>query len=68
MCSSDLFIRLFDAGFTLDQVRQETVHLRVDGPDGFVLQGINTMASISRDPSELVAQTLRALVEQAIGA
>jgi fumarylacetoacetate (FAA) hydrolase family protein len=30
----------------------------VAGPDGFTLRGINTMASISRDPVDLVAQTI----------
>ena len=30
------------------------------GADGFELRGINTMASISRDPVDLVAQTLSA--------
>lgn len=59
-CAIGPFIRLFDAGFGLEQVRQETVHLRVSGDDGFELRGINTMASISRDPLELVAQTLAA--------
>ncbi|HEX5737699.1 MAG TPA: fumarylacetoacetate hydrolase family protein, partial [Hydrogenophaga sp.] len=59
-CALGPFIRLFDAGFGLNQVRSETVHLRVAGVDGFVLRGINTMGSISRDPTELVAQTLSA--------
>jgi fumarylacetoacetate (FAA) hydrolase family protein len=59
-CAIGPFIRLFDAGFGLDQVRSETVHLRVAGADGFTLRGINTMASISRDPADLVAQTLAA--------
>ena len=59
-CAIGPFIRLFDETFSLDDVRQETVHLRVAGTDGFVLQGINTMASISRDPADLVAQTLAA--------
>lgn len=59
-CAIGPFIRLFDAGFGLDQVRSETVHLRVAGTDGFTLRGINTMASISRDPTDLVAQTLAA--------
>ncbi|MBA4265756.1 MAG: fumarylacetoacetate hydrolase [Comamonadaceae bacterium] len=54
------FIRLFDAGFGLDDVRSETVHLCVAGVDGFELRGINTMVSISRDPTDLVAQTLAA--------
>ncbi|MDD0808950.1 fumarylacetoacetate hydrolase family protein [Curvibacter sp. RS43] len=60
-CAIGPFIRLFDASYGLDQVRHETVHLRVaGGPDGFELRGVNTMASISRDPSDLVAQTLAA--------
>lgn len=41
-CALGPFIRLFDAGFGLDQVRSETVHLRVAGIDGFELRGINT--------------------------
>ncbi|WP_200954193.1 fumarylacetoacetate hydrolase family protein [Acidovorax sp. Root70] len=59
-CALGPFIRLFDASFGLEQVRNETVHLRVAGADGFELRGINTMASISRDPTDLVAQTLTA--------
>ena len=59
-CALGPFIRLFDASFGLEQVRKETVHLRVAGADGFELRGINTMASISRDPTDLVAQTLAA--------
>ena len=59
-CAIGPFIRLFDATFCLDDVRRETVHLTVQGPDGFVLRGINSMARISRDPNELVAQTLAA--------
>ncbi|NUZ04642.1 fumarylacetoacetate hydrolase family protein [Schlegelella sp. ID0723] len=57
-CAIGPFIRLFDDGFGLDQLRQETVHLQVTGEDGYTLRGINTMASISRDPVDLVAQTL----------
>ena len=59
-CALGPFIRLFDASFGLEQVRKETVHLRVAGADGFELRGINTMASISRDPTDLVEQTLAA--------
>ncbi|PJI98667.1 fumarylacetoacetate (FAA) hydrolase family protein [Acidovorax sp. 69] len=60
-CALGPFIRLFDdAGFGMEQVRNETVHLRVVGTDGFELRGINTMASISRDPADLVAQTMAA--------
>ncbi|PIF19017.1 MULTISPECIES: fumarylacetoacetate hydrolase family protein [unclassified Acidovorax] len=59
-CALGPFLRLFDGSFGLEQVRNETVHLRVAGADGFELRGINTMASISRDPTDLVAQTLAA--------
>lgn len=59
-CAIGPFIRLFDESFGMDSVRGETVHLRVTGADGFELRGINTMASISRDPTDLVAQTLTA--------
>jgi fumarylacetoacetate (FAA) hydrolase family protein len=57
-CAIGPFIRLFDDSFGLDQLRRETVHLEVTGNDGYTLRGINTMASISRDPTELVAQTM----------
>ncbi len=59
-CAIGPFIRLFDETFTLDDLRQETVDLRVVGTDGFVLQGLNNLARISRDPTELVAQTIAA--------
>jgi len=51
------FIRLFEGGFGLDEVRQAVVSLRVEGADGFVLEGRSSMAEISRDPADLVAQT-----------
>lgn len=59
-CAIGPFIRLFDETFSLDDLRRETVDLRVDGTDGFVLQGVNNLARISRDPTELVAQTVAA--------
>jgi fumarylacetoacetate (FAA) hydrolase family protein len=52
------FIRLFDAGFTMDDVRQAQVDLVIDGPEGYRLEGANQMSQISRDPTELVRQTL----------
>ena len=54
-CAIGPFIRLFDAGFTLDHVRRTTVTLTVDGEDGFHLDGTSSIAEISRDPEELVA-------------
>ena len=57
-CAIGPFIRLFDEGFTLDDVRRCVVDLVVEGDDGFVLRGSSSMAQISRDPLELVAQTV----------
>jgi fumarylacetoacetate (FAA) hydrolase family protein len=51
------FIRLFDATFSLDDVRRADLTLTVSGEDGFVLKGTSTMREISRDPLDLVAQT-----------
>ncbi len=51
-------IRLFDGSFSLDDVRQLTLTLTVQGTDGFTLEGRSSMAEISRDPADLVAQTI----------
>ncbi|QQM30579.1 fumarylacetoacetate hydrolase family protein [Martelella lutilitoris] len=51
-------IRLFDSGFTLDDVRDAEVALRVEGEDGFEMTGHSSMSEISRDPEALVAQTI----------
>jgi fumarylacetoacetate (FAA) hydrolase family protein len=52
------FLRFFDATFSLDTVRRSEVSLTVEGEDGFFLQGGSSIARISRDPEELVAQML----------
>jgi fumarylacetoacetate (FAA) hydrolase family protein len=52
------FIRLFDATFSLDDIRRTTVSLTVEGDDAFVLRGSSSMSEISRDPAELVAQMM----------
>ena len=52
------FIRLFDDGFTLDHVRTAEVTLEVRGDEGYVLQGGSSMRLISRDPLELISQTI----------
>ena len=54
------FVRLFDAHFGLDDVRGIEVALKVEGDDGFVLEGKSSMREISRDPADLVAQTIGA--------
>jgi fumarylacetoacetate (FAA) hydrolase family protein len=51
------FIRLFDGAFTLDTLRDEEILLRVEGADGYVLEGRNSVARISRPFEELVAAT-----------
>jgi fumarylacetoacetate (FAA) hydrolase family protein len=59
-CAIGPFIRLFDAGFSLADVRQQDVELVVEGADGFVLNGASTMRRISRDPQDLADQTIGA--------
>ncbi|MDB5663717.1 fumarylacetoacetate hydrolase family protein [Cypionkella sp.] len=51
------FIRVFDADFTMDTVRNLNLTLTVTGEDGFNLTGASSMSQISRDPADLVAQT-----------
>ncbi|MDP9882205.1 fumarylacetoacetate (FAA) hydrolase family protein [Variovorax boronicumulans] len=57
-CAIGPFIRLFDAHFGIADVRRITVALNVTGPEGFTLEGSSSLAKISRDPLDLVAQTL----------
>lgn len=57
-CSLGPFVRLFDAGFTMDHVRAAELDLTIDGPEGYRLEGHSSMREISRDPEDLVRQTL----------
>jgi fumarylacetoacetate (FAA) hydrolase family protein len=59
-CAIGPVLRLFDAGFSLDDIRATTVTLRVEGADGFVMDGSSSIARISRDPADLVAQMVNA--------
>ena len=52
------FLRLFDAGFTIDDVRQAVITVKVAGSDGFVMEGSSSMAKISRDPLDIAGQAL----------
>ena len=52
------FIRMFDDKFTIDDVRNAVVELEIVGTDNYRLEGKSTMAEISRDPLELVKQTI----------
>ena len=57
-CALGPLIRLFDEDFTIDDVRNAEVELTIDGPEGYRLEGASSMNQISRDPLELVRQTL----------
>jgi fumarylacetoacetate (FAA) hydrolase family protein len=55
-CAMGPFIRLFDAGFTIDDVRNARIDLVVEGTDGYRLEGHSSMDQISRDPLDLARQ------------
>ena len=57
-CALGPFIRIFDRNFTLDDVRKSVVRLEVEGEDGYKLAGESSMSLISRDPVELIGQTI----------
>jgi fumarylacetoacetate (FAA) hydrolase family protein len=57
-CAIGPFIRLFDEGFGMGDVRSARVELEVEGTDGYRLEGESSMAEISRDPEELLRQAM----------
>jgi fumarylacetoacetate (FAA) hydrolase family protein len=57
-CALGPFIRLFDADFTIDDVRAAEVELTIEGQDNYRLEGRSRMSEISRDPLELVRQAM----------
>lgn len=57
-CALGPLIRLFDDGFTIDDVRNAEVALTIDGPEGYRLEGSSSMNQISRDPLDLMRQTM----------
>lgn len=59
-CAIGPLLRFFDDSFGIDDIRSTIVSLRVDGPEGFVLEGSSSIAKISRDPVDLVAQMVNA--------
>lgn len=59
-CAIGPFVRLFDDGFGIDDVRRCELALRVKGPEGFELSGASSLAKISRDPLDLVGQAINA--------
>ena len=57
-CAIGPMIRLFDDSFTLHDVRAAELDMTVTGTDGYVLHGQSSMKEISRDPEDLVDQTI----------
>ena len=57
-CAVGPMIRLFDDTFSLDDVRHMQLSLKVEGEDGYVLNGGSNMSKISRDPADLVGQMI----------
>src|SRR5262249_1311346 len=41
-----------------DDVRRLDIRLDIEGPDGFALKGMSSMSLISRDPLDIVSQTI----------
>ena len=57
-CAIGPLLRLFDASFSLNDIRQMEIALSVEGEDGFCLRGVSSMREISRDPEDLVRQLI----------
>jgi fumarylacetoacetate (FAA) hydrolase family protein len=57
-CGVGPFVRLFDSTFTMDDVRSSEVGLEIEGMEGYRLTGSSSMSQISRDPEELIGQTI----------
>ncbi|HTG39063.1 fumarylacetoacetate hydrolase [Sphingomonas sp.] len=57
-CALGPFIRLFGTGFTMDHVRTAELDLTIEGADGYRLEGHSSMNEISRDPDDLMRQTM----------
>ncbi|WP_034299830.1 fumarylacetoacetate hydrolase family protein [Herbaspirillum sp. RV1423] len=57
-CAVGPFIRLFDANFSIDDVRRAELTMQVDGTEGFTLKGSSSMSMISRDPLDLAQHAI----------
>lgn len=57
-CAIGPFIRLFDDHFGIDDVRRCELSMKVQGAEGFVMQGSSSLSQISRDPLDLAAQAM----------
>ena len=59
-CAIGPFVRLFDAHYTIDDVRSADIALSVHGQDGFELTGTSSISQISRDPLDLASEAIGA--------
>jgi fumarylacetoacetate (FAA) hydrolase family protein len=59
-CALGPLVRLFDAGFTLEDVRQAELRLTIAGRDGFALDERGMVGAIARDPVDVVGQMIGA--------
>lgn len=57
-CAIGPFIRLFDGGYGIADVRATDLSMRVLGPEGFDMRGASSLKMISRDPLELVEHAI----------
>jgi fumarylacetoacetate (FAA) hydrolase family protein len=57
-CALGPLLRLFDADFTLEDVRRAEIALTIEGTDGFRLEESGAVGAISRDPAEVVEQLI----------
>ena len=57
-CSIGPFIRVFDESYTLEDMKSAHISLKVEGKEGYILNGSSSMSEISRDPEDLVSQTI----------
>ncbi|TQV75872.1 fumarylacetoacetate hydrolase family protein [Denitrobaculum tricleocarpae] len=59
-CSIGPFLRLFDGGFTLEDVCGLDLSMTIEGTDNYRLEAVSSMSKISRDPADIVSQTIGA--------
>jgi fumarylacetoacetate (FAA) hydrolase family protein len=57
-CAIGPFIRLFDDGYGIEDVRHCDLDMKVVGPEGFTMDGSSSLGLISRDPLNLVEHAM----------
>lgn len=57
-CAIGPLLRLFDDGFSLEDAARVEIGLRVEGPEGYLLEAVSAVSEISREPLELVRHAL----------